>query len=127
VAPIAELFSNRWKKFPTVTTVNHVREIKPGAVVLITGSMPVGGRAGDPGQSLRSYEQPVLVYQRYGRGMSVAFTVQDSWNWQMDPATPVEDQAYSQLWRQMLRWLTSDVPNESSCRCRRIRSIRSPK
>src|SRR6185295_11265139 len=81
IAGSASSSIDRWKKFPTVTTVNHVREIKPGAVVLITGSMPVGGRAGDPGQSLRSYEQPVLVYQRYGRGMSVAFTVQDSWNW----------------------------------------------
>ena len=93
------------------TTVNHVREIKPGAVVLIKGSKPDTGRAGDPGAPLRSYEQPVLIYQRYGRGLSVAFTAQDSWLWQMDPASPVDDQAYSQFWRQMLRWLTSDVPN----------------
>jgi uncharacterized membrane protein len=111
VAGTLESSSDRWKRFPPVTTVNHVREIKPGAVILITGKLAPEGRAGDPGQSLRSYEQPVLVYQRYGRGLSVAFTVQDSWNWQMDPATPVEDQAYSQFWRQMLRWLTSDVPN----------------
>ncbi|HTE45730.1 MAG TPA: hypothetical protein VK636_10835, partial [Gemmatimonadaceae bacterium] len=35
----------------------------------------------------------------------------DSWHWQMDPESPADDQAFSQLWRQMLRWLTSDVPN----------------
>jgi hypothetical protein len=59
---------------------------------------------------LRSYEQPVLVYQRYGRGLSVAFPVQDSWSWQMNPNAPDDDQTFSRFWRQMLRWLTSDVP-----------------
>jgi hypothetical protein len=52
----------------------------------------------------------VLVYQRYGRGLSIAFPVQDSWNWQMDPKSPVDDQTFSRFWRQMLRWLTGDVP-----------------
>src|SRR4029079_12440483 len=100
-----------WTKLPTVTTVNRIREVKPGAVILITGSMAPGGRAGEPGAPLRSYEQPVLVYQRYGRGLSVAFPIQDSWSWQMDPTSTVQDQTYSRFWRQTLRWLTSDVPN----------------
>jgi uncharacterized membrane protein len=100
-----------WKKLPAVTSVNRIREIKPGAVVLIKGTMLEGGRAGEPGAPLRSWEQPVLVYQRYGRGLSVAFTVQDSWNWQMNPATSDDDQTFSRFWRQMLRWLASDVPS----------------
>jgi hypothetical protein len=29
----------------------------------------------------------------------------------MDPDTPVEDQTFERFWRQMLRWLTMDVPN----------------
>ncbi len=99
-----------WTKLPTVTTVNRIREVKPGAVILITGSMAPGGRAGEPGAPLRSYEQPVLVYQRYGRGLSVAFPVQDSWNWQMNPNAPEDDQTFSRFWRQVLRWITSDVP-----------------
>ena len=85
--------------------------MKPGAVTLITGTLAPGGRAGEPGAPLRSYEQPVLVYQRYGRGLSVAFPIQDSWNWQMDPDAPDDDQTFSRFWRQMLRWITSDVPN----------------
>jgi hypothetical protein len=101
----------RWQTLPTVTTVNHIRQVKPGAVTLITGSTPAGGRAGDPGNPLRSYDQPVLVYQRFGRGLSIAFPVQDSWNWQMDPKSPEDDQTFSRFWRQMLRWMTSDVPN----------------
>ena len=101
----------RWPKLPAVTTVNRIRDTKPGAVVLISGSVAPGGRAGEPGAPLRGYEQPVLVYQRYGRGLSVAFPIQDSFNWQMDPDTPAEDQTFERFWRQMLRWLTTDVPN----------------
>ncbi len=100
-----------WKTLPSVTTVNHIREVKPGAVTLISGSVAPGGRAGEPGAPLRSYQQPVLVYQRYGRGLAVAFPVQDSWNWQMNPKAPDDDQTFSRFWRQMLRWITSDVPN----------------
>ena len=100
----------RWKSLPNVTTVNRIREVKPGAVVLVTGSVPAGGRAEVPGGSVGDYHQPVLVYQRFGRGIAVAFTVQDDWHWQMDPATPVDDQTFSRFWRQMTRWLTSDVP-----------------
>lgn len=101
----------RWKALPPVTTTNRIREVKPGAVTLISGSLAPGGRAGEPGAPLSRYEQPVLVYQRYGRGLSVAFPIQDSWNWQMDPSTPAGDDTYSRFWRQTLRWLTSDVPN----------------
>jgi hypothetical protein len=101
----------RWTELPRVTTTNRIRQVKPGAVTLISGTLAPGGRAGEPGEKLASYEQPVLVYQRYGRGLSVAFPIQDSWAWQMDPKSPVDDQTYSRFWRQTLRWLTSDVPN----------------
>jgi hypothetical protein len=100
----------RWKSLPSVTTVNRIREVKPGAVVLVTGSVPPGGRSEEPGGPVRDYRQPVLVYQRFGRGLAVALTVQDDWQWQMDPATPADDQTFSRFWRQMTRWLTSDVP-----------------
>jgi hypothetical protein len=103
--------AKRWKTLPPVSSVNHVREVKPGAVPLIKGTMVAGGRAGEPGAPLRSYEQPVLVYQRYGRGLSIALPIQDSWLWQMDPVSPVDDPTFERFWRQMLRWLTSDTPN----------------
>ncbi len=100
----------RWKTLPSVSSVNRIREVKPGAVTLLVGTMSPGGRAGEPGNAYRNYEQPVLVYQHYGRGLSVAFPVQDSWSWQMDPNSPAEDQTFSRFWRQLLRWMTSDVP-----------------
>jgi hypothetical protein len=102
--------ARRWGTLPPVTSVNRIRDVKPGAVTLISGSLAPDGRAGEPGAPLRGYEQPVLVYQRYGRGLSVAFPIQDSWGWQMDPTTAPEDQTFERFWRQMLRWLTSDVP-----------------
>ena len=111
IAPTISASEQRWKTLPAVTTVNRIRQVKPGAVVLISGSMPPGGRAGEPGVPLRGYEAPVLVYQRYGRGLSVAFPIQDSWSWQMDPNTPENDDTFSRFWRQTLRWLTSDSPS----------------
>lgn len=111
VAPTIGASEQRWKTLPAVTTVNHIRQVKPGAVTLISGSVAPGGRAGEPGVPLRSYDAPVLVYQRYGRGLSVAFPVQDSWSWQMDPNAAENDETFSRFWRQTLRWLTSDSPN----------------
>jgi hypothetical protein len=111
VAANPDASAKRWKTLPSVSSVNHIREVKPGAVTLISGSLAPDGRAGEPGASLRSYEQPVLVYQRYGRGLSIALPIQDSWVWQMDPATPADDPTFQRFWRQMLRWLTGDTPN----------------
>ena len=115
VAQIAESPSAsiaRWKSLPHVTSVNRIRQVKPGAVTLISGSIAPDGRAGEPGAPLRDYEQPVLVYQHYGRGLAIAFPIQDSWLWQMDPASPAEDQTFSRFWRQTIRWLVGDVPEK---------------
>ena len=87
---------------PKVTTLNAADAIKPGATVLLTGT----------DESRR--ERPVLVYQRYGRGKAFAFTLQDSWLWQMLKPIPVEDMSHEFLWRQLLRSLIDGVPD-----CRR--------
>ena len=82
-----------------VTSVNRVTRLKPGAVALLEGS---AGR----------YKQPVLAYQRFGRGLSVALPIQDSWLWYMDARVPVDDATYRTLWRQLLRWITSETPEQ---------------
>ena len=82
-----------------VTTVNRISRLKPGAVSLLEGS---AGR----------YRQPVLAYQRFGRGLSVALPIQDSWLWYMHADVPVEDAAHRTLWRNLLRWITSDTPDQ---------------
>jgi hypothetical protein len=80
--------------------VNRVGAPKAGATVLLTGR-PAEGRA----------VLPVLAFQRYGRGKSLALAVQDTWLWQMHADIPVEDQTHEALWRQVLRWLVSGAPD----------------
>ena len=103
--------AERWRTLPAVTSVNRIRRVKPGAVTLVDGKVAKGGRAGVPeGEQLRGYEQPLLVYQRYGRGLSVAMPIQDSWTWAFAAEIPVDDPTFPTLWKQLLRFLTSDVP-----------------
>jgi uncharacterized membrane protein len=89
----------RWGEMPPVSAVNLIRGAKPGATVLLTGS----------GDGRR--EQIVLAYQRYGRGKSMAFPVQDSWLWQMDAPVAVDDMTHEMFWRRMVRWLVDGVPD----------------
>jgi uncharacterized membrane protein len=84
---------------PKVTTLNATDAIKPGATVLLNGT----------DEARR--ERPVLVYQRYGRGKAFAFTLQDSWLWQMLKPIPVDDMSHEFLWRQLLRALVDGVPD----------------
>ncbi|HVL66004.1 MAG TPA: glutamine amidotransferase [Vicinamibacterales bacterium] len=89
----------RWLELPWLTSVNAIRAIKPGATVLLSGA------------DERRREQVVLASQRYGRGKSLAQTVQDSWRWQMHASMPLEDQTHENYWRQLLRWLVDGVPD----------------
>jgi uncharacterized membrane protein len=89
----------KWNDMPTVSAVNAVRLVKPGATVLLT--------AVDEGRQ----DHVVLAYQRYGRGKSLVFAVQDSWNWKMDATVPVTDMTHATFWRRLVRWLVDGVPD----------------
>lgn len=91
----------RWASLPPLTTFNRVTRVKPGATRLLDASGP-GVPAGQVG----------LAWQRYGRGVAIAFPVQDSWMWQMHADIPLEDQTHETFWGQMLRWLVNDVPGQ---------------
>jgi uncharacterized membrane protein len=99
LAATEEKSAERWKALPPLSTLNPIRRTKPGAVSLL-----VGRGDGLPGA------QVVLAYQRYGAGKALAFTVDDSWLWQMHADIPLEDMTHENLWRQLLRWLVSGVP-----------------
>lgn len=89
----------RWDSLPELTTVNRAGTLRAGATLLLAGTVE-GGRA----------DVPVLAWQRYGRGMSAVFTVQDAWQWRMNARMPVDDDTHQTFWRQMVRWLVDDVP-----------------
>jgi uncharacterized membrane protein len=84
---------------PKVTTLNAATAIKPGATTLLVGTDEA------------RVERPVLAFQRYGRGKAFAFTLQDSWLWQMHAEIAVEDMTHEYLWRQLLRALVDGVPD----------------
>jgi hypothetical protein len=84
-----------------VTSVNRGARLKPGAISLLEASEGTG-----------RLRQPVLAFQRFGRGLSVVMPIQDSHLWYMSADVPVEDLAYRTLWRRLLRWLTSDTPEQ---------------
>jgi uncharacterized membrane protein len=91
--------ADRWGELPEVTTVNPLRQVKPGATTLLMGT----------DETRR--EQVVLASQRYGRGKVLAFSVQDSQIWQMHAQIPVEDMTHETYWRQLMRWLVDSVPD----------------
>ena len=89
----------KWDSMPSLTSVNRSGTLRAGATVLMAGQVE-GGRA----------DIPVLAWQRYGRGMSAVFNVQDSWLWRMDATVAVDDVTHQTFWRQMVRWLVDDAP-----------------
>jgi len=99
IAGSEEASAARWPDLPQVTTINAPLAIKPAATVLLNGT----------DERLRA--MPALVWQPYGRGKGIAFLPQDSWEWQMHASIPLEDQTHENFWRQMLRWLVTDVPS----------------
>jgi hypothetical protein len=87
----------RLQGMPPFQVFNPTREIKPGAT-------PVAMATGSDGK-----EYPALVTQRFGRGRTAALMIGDIWHWGMQGPEGRRDMDKS--WRQLVRWLVSDVPN----------------
>jgi len=99
MADTVEMSLRHWETLPPLGVLNIIGPAKPGAVTVLEGT-PVDG--GDP--------EPVLVYQRFGRGKALAFTPVNPWYWQMAYEIPLDDQTHETFWQQMFRWLVNDVP-----------------
>src|SRR5207248_3106149 len=95
-----DAWRKKWNGLPPLTTVNPIHAVKPGATVLLDGL------------DNRKDVQVVLAHQRYGRGKALAFVVQDSWLWQMNPKTSVKDATHQTFWRRLARWLVEGVPDQ---------------
>jgi hypothetical protein len=89
---------NRLGSMPGFDVLNVVREIKPGASVLATVSDETG----------QTY--PALAVQRFGLGRSAALMIGNFWQWGMKDEAMQQDLATA--WRQLVRWLVADVPQQ---------------
>ncbi len=81
--------------------INRVRGLKPGASVIATVRDEKGA------------ELPALAVQRFGRGRTAALMVGDVWRWGFHDVAAHADM--DKAWRQLMRWLVSDVPNRVDC------------
>jgi len=100
IAESEEASLKRWSELPAVSATNAPLPVKPGATVLLNGT------------DERGRTVPVLVSQRYGRGKSIAQTLQETWQWQMHASIPLEDMTHEHYWRQLLRWVIDGVPDQ---------------
>ena len=104
--PITRLSEDRaasqktWNDLPPISISEGLKNVKPGATVLLEGK-----RASAPAAVV-----PLLAQQRYGRGQSLAFTATDTWRWRMRMDS--KSTAHETFWRQMLRYLVSGTPNQ---------------
>jgi uncharacterized membrane protein len=87
----------KWRDLTPLSTVNIIKDVKPGATVLLDGV------------DERGHTAPVLTYQRFGKGKSVAMTVADSWLWRMQ--MPITDTTHHTFWQRVARWLVDGVPD----------------
>ena len=97
---LRETESAEKKRLETMTpflNVNRVRAIKPGTSVI--------ANVLENGET-----RPALAVQRFGDGRVAALMVADFWRWGFREPDQREDM--EKAWRQMIRWLTADVPEQ---------------
>ncbi len=87
----------RLDELPPLPTLNQVRGIKPGAMVLSEAHDRSGRTA------------PALVAQPFGKGRVAAMLLGELWRWDLKRADP-QDLEPKRAWRQAVRWLVADVP-----------------
>ncbi len=86
---------------PDFQIFNRVGEVKPAAMVVATVS---DGKT----------EYPALVTQRFGRGRTASLLVGDFWHMGLGDEDRQKD--LQKAWRQIVRWLVADVPEQIDLR-----------
>src|SRR5690606_35607948 len=79
-----------WKTLPPLADFQALGRPKPGAIVLLEA---VGENA----------REPLLVWQRFGRGATYLLGTSSTLRWQMH--LPPDDQRHETFWRQLLHAL----------------------
>ncbi|MEO1529031.1 MAG: hypothetical protein AAFX06_26730 [Planctomycetota bacterium] len=90
----------RLRSMPSFASANTVGELKAGAYQFATVTTADGRR------------EPAVAIHRFGNGKVGAITITDLWRWSMRRDPEHADDA-AQAWRQITRWLVSDVPRRT--------------
>ena len=101
----------RLREMPPFKVLNRVKAVKPGARVIVTAEV-------------EGISYPALVVQHYGKGQAGAFMIGDYWRWGFAHETFQQDMGKS--WRQIMRWLVSDVPERLSVEVRPGKAAHAP-
>lgn len=88
-----------WKTLPPLADFQQLGRPKPGAIVLLEAV----------GENVR---EPLLVWQRYGRGATYLLGTSSTMRWQMH--LPPEDQRHEMFWRQLLHALADTTPRRAT-------------
>ena len=90
----------RLAQMPEFRVFNRVGSARPGARVI--------GAVGED----ESQQAPALAVQRLGNGRTATLAIGDVWRWGMQKPQAHDDM--DKFWRQLLRWLVTDVPGRIS-------------
>lgn len=87
-----------WQKLPALDGMTKMGRIKPGSTVLAASGN----------------ETPVLVYQKYGEGRTLAFAGDTTWRWQRlgQPKSSLGVDAHARFWRQLVLFLAKQDEKE---------------
>src|SRR6185369_3001292 len=102
----------RLEAHPQYQVLNKLREVKPGASVLASVRDNLGN------------QYPAVTVQRFGNGRVGVVAIGDLWRGSFESEKAQED--LQKGWRQMLRWLISDVPQQCDLRMQPSTAPSSP-
>jgi uncharacterized membrane protein len=88
---------SRLGEMPPFQVLNRVHGIKPGAVPIASVT------------DAQNVQHPAVVVQRFGNGRTAAVTIGDVWRWGLRDEAKHRDM--DKAWRQLVRWLVTDVPS----------------
>tara|TARA_B100000029_G_scaffold515824_1_gene624877 strand:- start:928 stop:3171 length:2244 start_codon:yes stop_codon:yes gene_type:complete len=91
----AEMNTQLWAEMPEIADFQYLGQVKSGAVTLLEADV-------------RGTPQPLLVHQRFGKGVAYILASGGTWRWQMQLSS--EDQRHETFWRQILQALVSATP-----------------
>jgi uncharacterized membrane protein len=88
----------QWKTLPDLANYQRLGNLKPGAVVLLEAQ-------------IKDKREPLLVWQRYGRGSVYVLATASTQRWQM--SLPAEDQRHEMFWRQLLHAIADQAAQKA--------------